>query len=372
MRWLIGLAALTAMPALAGASECIVPDPVKIAAADIPTAAAQSDPQPTSAAGAASPTPIAPKPTIPRGLSGMSFAQHVSGAGATILDLGTSHGLHLMAARNGGEFRVFSVLPNGLAAVEGAPVDLTVQQLTAIAAGSVTQLGDRDGFEGLFVRSGAQFQVFYAAPDSQVVIPGILRNAQGKNLMREQVANIPGAMPTVEVSGHAGPDILGPAAADTTDPTIATAATLAAVEKADYGSIGPTSAPQLFMLIDPQCIYSVRSFQQLRGFAQAGKIRLSIVPLSILDYEDRGQSTRSALALLSKPTDQIVSAWESGDVGGPVSPQAADYLKQNMTIASALGVKGTPTFIWRKADGSAGRIDGVPMDVGALISSIGS
>jgi hypothetical protein len=43
-----------------------------------------------------------------------------------------------------------------------------------------------------------------------------------------------------------------------------------------------------------------------------------------------------------------------------------------MAIAEAIGVKGTPTFIWRKTDGTVGRIDGVPMDVGALVSSVGN
>jgi hypothetical protein len=35
-------------------------------------------------------------------------------------------------------------------------------------------------------------------------------------------------------------------------------------------------------------------------------------------------------------------------------------------------LKGTPTFIWRKPDGAEGRIDGIPMSMDALVSSIGS
>jgi thiol:disulfide interchange protein DsbG len=110
----------------------------------------------------------------------------------------------------------------------------------------------------------------------------------------------------------------------------------------------------------------------LRRYAQTGKIRLSVVPISVLDYEDNGQSTKSALALLSKPADQVLAAWQFGDVAGPVSPEAASRLKQNMLIADAIGVKGTPTFIWRKSDGTVARIDGVPTDIAALISSVGS
>jgi hypothetical protein len=369
MRWLIGLALFSSAPALAAASQCALAEPAQMPSAISPEAGSSPQTQTRS-----SPSPPAdPKTAIPPGLAGLAFAQHVGEAGATLLDLGAAHGLHMIAASSGGAFRVFSMLSDGQAAVEGAPIELSVPQLTTIATGSITRLGNHDGFDGFFVRSGPQFQVFYAAPDGQVIIPGILRDSQGRNVTREQVARIPGALPTVEVSSNGGPDTSAAAAVNTTQAaTEATMAVLGAIEKADYGSVGPASAPQLFMLIDPQCIYSVRSFQQLRGFAQAGKIRLSIVPLSILDYEDGGQSTRSALALLSKPVDQLVPAWQSGDVGGPVAPRAVDLLKQNMAIASAIGVKGTPTFVWRKADGSVGRIEGVPADIGALISSVGS
>lgn len=369
MRWLIGLAALAATPALADAPHCAVSTLITMASADKPgiQAAPASPPAPI----VVQPASSAPLLPIPAALAKMPFVQHVAAAGAAVFDLGVSHGLHLAAARNGTEFRMFAILPDGQAGVEGAPVEIGVPELTTIASGNVTQLGTKDGFTGYFVRSGSQFQVFYAAPDNMVIIPGILRDAQGRNLTRDQVANIPGAVPTVEVAANAEPSTASVAPPAPTDAG-GTAAALAAVEKTAYGTIGPASAPQLFMLIDPQCIYSVRSYQMLRGYAQAGKIRLSIVPLSVLDYEDRGQSTRSALALLGKPPDDIVSAWQAGDVAGPVTSEALLRLKQNMAIAGAIGVKGTPTFIWHKADGTVGRIDGVPTDVDALVSSVGS
>lgn len=366
MRWFAALAVLVATPALAEAPRCAIQGTTEMGQAE--TTSVQALPSPAAEAPA---TTQSVQHTIPSGLAGMPFVQHVAAAGATVFDLGPSHGLHLVAARSGDEFRLFAVLPDGKAAVEGAPVELGVPQLTAIASGSVTELGEKSGFAGYFVRSGPLFQVFYAAPDNMVVVPGILRDAAGRNLTRDQVAKIPGAVPTVEVSGGNAPSL-----APTDLPVAANpggaAAALALVEKADFGTIGPASAPQLFMLIDPQCIYSVRSYQTLRGYAQAGKIRLSVVPLSVLDYEDRGQSTRSALALLSKPSDQILTAWQSGDVAGPISSEAPTRLRQNMAIAEAVGVKGTPTFIWRKTDGTVGRIDGVPMDVGALVSSVGN
>jgi thiol:disulfide interchange protein DsbG len=41
-------------------------------------------------------------------------------------------------------------------------------------------------------------------------------------------------------------------------------------------------------------------------------------------------------------------------------------------VADALKVTGTPTFVWRKPDGSEGRIDGLPESVPSLVASLGT
>jgi thiol:disulfide interchange protein DsbG len=112
--------------------------------------------------------------------------------------------------------------------------------------------------------------------------------------------------------------------------------------------------------------------QQLAPFVAAGKVRLNVIPLSILDGEDNGMSTRSALNLVSTPSDQLVAAWETGHMAGTPAADASGKLQVNMAAAAAIHLQGTPTLIWRKPDGSAGRLDGVPPDIGGLVASIGS
>ena len=304
---------------------------------------------------------VATAAPIPSALAELPFVKHVAAAGSTITDLGTSHALHAFAARNGDQFMLFEVAPDGQAAVSGAPIEITPAQIQTIAAGNVTDLGLQHGLQGYFVRSGAQFQVFYATPDQQRLVPGVMWDASGKDLTRAQVAAIPGAIPTVEV----GSGLTATQAAAETP-------ALPLMREASYGTIGPASAPHLFMLIDPQCIYSIRSFQMLQSYVASGRLQLSVIPLSVLDYEDHGQSTKSALSLLSKPADQIVAAWQAGNESGPLAPDAEDRLRANMAIAESIGLKGTPTFVWRKSDGAEGRLDGVPTDIAAMIASIGS
>ena len=362
MRSLIVVAALAWSPALATSPPfCTLPAPNGIPVADNqaepPTSAPGDEPSPPAA------TSLAARAMLPDGVALMPFAQHIASAGAVVTDLGESHGMRAVAARSGDQFMLFEVAPDGQAAVSGATIELTPEQLQTIASGNITDLGVEHGLPGFFVRSGPQFQVFYATPDKERLIPGVMWDAAGKDLTRQQVAHIPGAIPTVVVGGAEPGQSSGTAAA---------AAALPLVRKASFGTIGPASAPQLFMLADSQCIYSVRALQMLQPYVAGGRLQVSVVPVSVLDHEDQGQSTRSALALLSKPADRLVPAWQAGSVSDAPSPEAEERLRANMAIAQAIGLRGTPTFIWRKPDGTEGRIDGIPMNMDALVSSVGS
>jgi thiol:disulfide interchange protein DsbG len=67
----------------------------------------------------------------------------------------------------------------------------------------------------------------------------------------------------------------------------------------------------------------------------------------------------------------MIAAWAHGDFNGPAGTDAENRLRVNMAASEAIGLRGTPTVIWRKADGSEGRIDGLPEDWNAVIASMG-
>jgi thiol:disulfide interchange protein DsbG len=125
------------------------------------------------------------------------------------------------------------------------------------------------------------------------------------------------------------------------------------------------------MFVDPLCSYSVRALQEVQPLVASGRVQVAVIPVSVLDYEDNGMSTPSALALVSKPADQMIAAWAHGDLKGPAGTDAERRLRVNMAASEAIGLRGTPTVIWRKADGSEGRIDGLPGDWNAVIATMG-
>jgi thiol:disulfide interchange protein DsbG len=296
--------------------------------------------------------------------------QHIATTGAAITDLGDYHGLRRVVARTGDQFMLLSATQDGQAVVAGLMSDLSAADLSQLAGGSLAELGMFHGLRGMVVKSGTQFQVFYATPDGQRVIPGVMWDAAGKNLTRDQVTSIAGAIPTVTI---------GPAAAaasqNTTAAVTATAQTAPAlniVQATNFGTIGSPSAPRLWMFIDPLCSFSVRAMQQLQPFVASGRVQVAVIPLAVIDHETNGRSTTNALAMLSKPADQMVTAWSRGDLGDAPAPEARAHLLANMTAAQAIGFEGTPTMIWRKADGSEGRSDGLPRDLNAVLASMGN
>jgi len=100
---------------------------------------------------------------LPDTLASIPFVQHVTSAGGVLTDLGESHGMGAVAARSGDQFMLFEVTPDGQAAVSGATVELTPDQLETIASGNITDLG---------VEHGLQSFCAQRAP-----VPGVLYNA---------------------------------------------------------------------------------------------------------------------------------------------------------------------------------------------------
>ncbi len=248
--------------------------------------------------------------------------------------------------------------------------DISVEQLQETAGKQLQTLAEQHGLPVYFLRNGSKFQVFYATPDHQRLIAGVMWGAQGENLTQTAIAGIPGTTPTVTL-GNVPEGAAASPAVDTVsvNPSVSL---LAVAEHTSYGSAGNDKAPQLWMFIDPQCSFSVRAMRELQPYVASGRVKLNIIPLSILDSEDNGLSTRSARGLISAGRDGMVQAWETGHMAGGEGPDVATKLDGNMQAAAAAQVRGTPTFVWRKPDGSEGRVDGIPNDVGAMIAAIGS
>jgi len=258
----------------------------------------------------------------------------------------------------------------GLVSISAAEANQVpaLQQIQTSGA-HLYELGEVHGLRSVFAVAGENFQVFYLSPDGQVAIRGIAQDASGKNLTRDQVARVPGAIPTAVLSGEPRSSSTAPQGAGPAALHVAASSLLQAVQATTYGTHGRDDAPRLWVFADPQCSFSRRAMQQLQPSIASGRVQVAVIPVSLLDHEDQGLSTTRAEAMLGLPREQMVAAWASNQLAGPVEVDAVASLQANMMAADRIGLVGTPTFIWRKADGSEGRADGIPADLEAMVAS---
>ncbi len=258
----------------------------------------------------------------------------------------------------------------GLTPIAAAEADQipALQRIQASGA-QLYELGEVHGLRSVFAVMGESFQVFYLTPDGQIAIRGIAQDAAGKNLTRDQVAQVPGAIPTAVLGSEPRPSPAAPPVAEPAALHAPMTSPLGAVQATAYGTQGRDDAPRLWMFADPQCSFSRRAMQQLQPAIASGRVQVAVIPVSLLDPEDQGLSTARAEAMLSLPRGQMIEAWAGNKLAGPVEADAVASLHANMTAADRIGLVGTPTFVWRKADGSEGRADGIPPDLEAMITS---
>lgn len=275
------------------------------------------------------------------------------------------------------------------------PIDATAiaasPVLTRLAShgAKLYALGTQHGMQGVFARNGRFFQVFYVTPDGKAAVAGVMWNAAGRNVTLRQVRRVPDLVPQVKI-GDVGDRPatrhvayrVGPAPAGATGPTgqpapaslpggLPKGTLFQALAMSDHGTIGKAGAPRVWMMMDPLCSYSIAAMHRLMPDVEAGKLRVSVVPLSILDYEDNGMSTPRAKIMLSQPARQMAADWiDRGLAGEQASPGASAKLAYNMSLARAIDLKGTPTLLWHETNGGVGRSNGLPSDLGSFVASI--
>lgn len=284
--------------------------------------------------------------------------------GSTVQATGEEHGLSTYFVRKDGHFMVVNLAPDGQAIVSGLVLQASVAQLMSASSSRLTELPRLHGLRSFFLRTDNRFQVFYATPDEKRLIAGVMWDASGKNLTRQQIARVSGAVPTVEMPRHSTADS-EPAAAQAGD-------VFASLSASHFGTFGKPEAPLAWMVVDPECTFSERALEELTPAVNAGRLRLAVIPVSILDREDGGASTTKALGMLSLPAAAMVSAWAAHVLPDGDASATGAQLDANMRLASHLGLKGTPTFVWRRADGSLGREDGMPSSPDELLTNMGA
>ncbi|MBS1023042.1 MAG: DsbC family protein [Acetobacter aceti] len=237
------------------------------------------------------------------------------------------------------------------------------------------RLESEHGLEAIFARSGTQFRVFYLTPDHLAEIGGVMWDATGHNVTRDQVSSIPGAIPTVQWNPSASGQGSRPGTASTATAPLMTDP-VERVKAVAFGLEGQDTAPRVYMFIDPLCPFSTRAYAALKPAVASGRLQLAIVPVSINDHENSGASTPAAQQMLSAQPHDMAALWSQIDELGHAVPghatldTAGASLMLNLSAAHSIGLRGTPTFVWKDRNGIPHVEAGLPDDVEAFLASL--
>jgi hypothetical protein len=243
-------------------------------------------------------------------------------------------------------------------------------------------MGNRGGLEGWLVIKDGKSEVMYQPVGTQYLLVGMLFQPGGDNLTYEQIqeavkqnpeieALMPqkSAQPTQAQSGHLTalpPDTAGLGAAM---PTIAPQA--AAQENlgnrltkdllaASGVTLGPSSAPQLLMVMDPNCKHCRATWGVLRDAVLKGVLQVHMAPIGT----EGSDSERAAAEFLHK--NDPLSAWDKyygGDasqLAGTPDPAWVANVRANHALIDSWNIDTTPLLAYRSKAGEIKIIKGEP------------
>ncbi len=222
-----------------------------------------------------------------------------------------------------------------------------------------------DGLIGFVVQSGqGNNGIIYADPKGQYVFVGSIINTQGQDLTQQYT----GQYITNKIAGPAYQD----------------AATQG------WFTDGSDNAPhKAYMIFDPNCVYCHLLYKQVQPLIANGQLQVRWIPVAFRDPSSPGKAAAMLNAGSDAASDKLLQQNEDGfndqsESGGlaPLAPNPSDpavtavfaKVTQNTAYFTKYGFQGTPTILFKQADGKVVMVPGLPRDQAFqdMLNSMGS
>lgn len=136
------------------------------------------------------------------------------------------------------------------------------------------------------------------------------------------------------------------------------------LESAKWIRDGKADAPRVvYAISDPNCPWCHKFWEAARPYVDSGKVQLRHILVGII----RADSAAKAAAVLeaSNPAAMLEKNERSFSTGGVVAAKAVSVnskrtLTANLQLMEQLGFTGTPAIIFKRPDGSLGKVNGFP------------
>lgn len=252
-------------------------------------------------------------------------------------------------------------------------------------------LGERSGIHGWFIMQEGQIQMIYLSPDKKTVIVGAMFSSQGENVTTPQIAALAQTNKDISAllgnSGNEQKDVVAagqeggiasvPGAKGEISKSLnnmpstplSPGERLVQDMKAAAGvSLGKADAPELMMVVSPNCPNCKKTWAEMSGAVKEGKIQVRLIPV----YTSTASDEKRAAAQLLKVQDPM-AAWESY-VGGNAAALAGTpddvanrAIQANMSLIAKWNIQGTPYLVYRGKDGRVKIVQGKPERMAAIL-----
>lgn len=275
-------------------------------------------------------------------------------------------------------------LPSFAAENQDPPLPAPLQNMAAQGA-QIRYMGRDLGMDGWVVIKDAQEQYFYATPDGQAVLLGILFNNKGDAITLQQINALRKKEgPAIDkLAGFPEPQkkediaVAPPSSAvDFSDPqALMKSVTKSkseqlyeAVSLANTVQIGSAEAPVIYTFIDPECPHCHDLINEIRksGYLEQGLVQLKLIPVGVLSEK----SLTEAAYLLASPTPQK-DLFDHLDGKGNallVDPNAnTQGVQRNMKLMQDWKLDVTPFSVYKDKLGKIKILQGRPKDLKSLV-----
>lgn len=256
--------------------------------------------------------------------------------------------------------------------VSGPPLPDVLQNLATKGA-QIRYLGKEKGMNGWITVQNGQEQYFYATPDGEAILMGLMFDKTGKMITIRQVQNLQkGNDPTIE-SLLNQPSPKSDEDLSALQKQIADASKLPesqklfnAIEKSNWIRLGDEKAPVVYAFLDPQCPHCAAFMKDVRKtYIDTGKLQVRMIPVGFKD-----ETKIQAALLLASPNPQEV--WYKhldGDtkalpITSDVNTQAVEA---NLAVMQAWKLDATPIMVYKTPKGEVKLIRGRPKNPGDML-----
>ncbi len=195
-----------------------------------------------------------------------------------------------------------------------------------------------DGLTGYTLNFQGQTLAAYVTANGEHVVVGTLLDSDGTNLSQPMIS----------------------AAANAARPE----SEWQALEQANWIADGSASADRvIYAFTDPNCPFCHRFYEQTRDWVEAGDVQIRHIMVGVLRQDS---AAKSATLLAADEPAVALAEHEANFSNGGVTPaegvakEARQAVEANNQLMSQLGIRGTPSVLYRDDEGAIQLARGLP------------